>query len=76
LLLHTVLSAQQTAIALNKNDPELRAILAEIEADAEQARVKEKFPVYPLSLSTIRMFCWLRASATIIREKLKSQVES
>jgi len=42
LLLHTVLSAQQAAIALDKNDPELRAILTEIEADAEKARVKAK----------------------------------
>jgi hypothetical protein len=31
--------AQQAAIALDKNDPELRAILTEIEADAEKARL-------------------------------------
>ena len=44
LLLHTVTPAQQTAIALDKNDPELRAILTEIEADAEKARLKAKVP--------------------------------
>jgi CubicO group peptidase (beta-lactamase class C family) len=46
LLLHTVLPAQQatTAVAVDKNDPELRAILTEIEADAETARVKAKIP--------------------------------
>ena|SRR5687767_6033732 len=44
LLLHTVLPAQQPATALDKNDPDLRAILAEIEADAEKARVKAKIP--------------------------------
>ena len=44
LLLHTVTPPQQAAIALDKNDPELRAILTEIEADAENARVKAKIP--------------------------------
>jgi CubicO group peptidase (beta-lactamase class C family) len=43
-LLHTVLPAQQPAIVLDKNDPELRAILTEIEADAESARLKAKIP--------------------------------
>ena len=36
--------AQQVAAPLDKNDPALRAILTEIEADAEQARVKAKIP--------------------------------
>jgi CubicO group peptidase (beta-lactamase class C family) len=36
--------AQQVAATLDKNDPELRAILAEIEADAESARLKAKIP--------------------------------
>jgi CubicO group peptidase (beta-lactamase class C family) len=46
LLLHTVLPARQpaSAVALDKNDPELRAILTEIEADAENARLKAKIP--------------------------------
>ena len=44
LLLHIVVPAQQAAIALDKNDPELWAILTEIEADAESARVKAKLP--------------------------------
>jgi CubicO group peptidase (beta-lactamase class C family) len=44
LLLQIVVPAQQAAIALDKNDPELRAILTEIEADAEKARVKAKIP--------------------------------
>jgi len=39
-LLHTVMPAQQAA--LDKNDPELRAILSEIEADAEKARLEAK----------------------------------
>ena len=30
-LLHTVLPAQQPAIVLDKNDPELRAVLTEID---------------------------------------------
>ena len=46
LLLHPVLPAQQlgSAVAVDKNDPELRAILTEIEADAESARLKAKIP--------------------------------
>src|SRR4026208_717051 len=44
LLLQIVVPAQQAAIALDKNDPELRAILTEIEADAEKARLKAKIP--------------------------------
>ena len=36
--------AQRVAAPLDKNDPELRAILAEIEADAEKARLKAKIP--------------------------------
>ena len=46
LLLHTVSPAQQpaSAVAVDKNDPELRAILTEIEADAESARLKAKIP--------------------------------
>jgi len=43
-LLHTASPAQQAGPALDKNDPELRAILSEIEADAENARVKAKIP--------------------------------
>ena len=44
LLLQIVVPAQQAAIALDKNDPELRAILTEIEADAEKARLKDQIP--------------------------------
>ena len=44
LVLHTVIPAQQAVTVLDKNDPELRAILTEIEADAEHARVKAKIP--------------------------------
>lgn len=36
--------AQRVAAPLDKNDPELRAILTEIEADAESARLKAKIP--------------------------------
>jgi len=36
--------AQQVVATLDKNDPELRAILAKIEADAEKARVKANIP--------------------------------
>ena len=43
-LVHTASPAQQAGPALDKNDPELRAILSEIEADAENARVKAKIP--------------------------------
>ena len=43
-LLHTASHAQQAGVALDKNDLELRAILTEIESDAEQARVKAKIP--------------------------------
>ena len=46
-LLHTSSPAQYfppPAVVLDKNDPELRAILTEIEADAEAARVKAKIP--------------------------------
>jgi len=42
--LHMASPAQQPAIVLDKNDPELRAILTEIEADAESARLKAKIP--------------------------------
>jgi len=42
-LLHTAVFTQ-LSVALDKNDPELRAILTEIEADAEKARVKAKIP--------------------------------
>jgi CubicO group peptidase (beta-lactamase class C family) len=40
---HTAVPAQ-LSVALDKNDPELRAILTQIEADAEKARVKAKIP--------------------------------
>jgi len=43
-LLHPASPAQQAVPALDKNDPELRAILTEIEADAESARLKAKIP--------------------------------
>ncbi|MGH9904818.1 MAG: serine hydrolase domain-containing protein, partial [Pyrinomonadaceae bacterium] len=46
-LLHTTLPAQlypAPAVAVDKSDPELRAILTEIEADAEKARLKAKIP--------------------------------
>ena len=46
-LLHTASPAQYfppTAVTLDKNDPELRAVLTEIEADAENARAKAKIP--------------------------------
>jgi CubicO group peptidase (beta-lactamase class C family) len=36
--------AQQVAAPLDKNEPELRAILTQIETDAENARVKAKIP--------------------------------
>jgi CubicO group peptidase (beta-lactamase class C family) len=36
--------AQQVVATLDKNDPELRALLAEIEADAEKARQKAQIP--------------------------------
>jgi CubicO group peptidase (beta-lactamase class C family) len=36
--------AQQILATLDKNEPELRAILSEIEADAEKARVKARIP--------------------------------
>jgi len=36
--------AQQVVATLDKNDPELRALLAEIEADAEKARLKAQIP--------------------------------
>src|SRR5262245_19760525 len=36
--------AQQVVATLDKDDPELRAILAKIEADAEKARVKAQVP--------------------------------
>ena len=36
--------AQRVEATLDKNDPELRAILTEIEADAESARLKAKIP--------------------------------
>jgi D-alanyl-D-alanine carboxypeptidase len=40
---HTAVPAQ-LSVALDKNDPEVRAILSEIEADAESARLKAKIP--------------------------------
>jgi CubicO group peptidase (beta-lactamase class C family) len=40
---HTAVPAQ-LSVTLDKNDPELRAILSEIEADAESARLKAKIP--------------------------------
>jgi len=43
-LFQIVVPAQQAAIALDKNDPELLAILAEIVDDVESARVKEHIP--------------------------------
>src|SRR5688500_2487178 len=43
-LLHTASPAQQLAVAVDKNDPELRAILTEIEAEADKARLKAKIP--------------------------------
>src|SRR4030095_10976407 len=41
---NSTVMAQRVAAPLDKNDPELRALLTEIEADAEQARVKAKIP--------------------------------
>ncbi len=51
-LFHTATLAQfyprpvypRTAVAVDKNDPDLRAILTEIETDAENARLKAKMP--------------------------------
>jgi CubicO group peptidase (beta-lactamase class C family) len=43
-LIHTPSHAQRLSAALDKNDPALRAILTEIEADAENARVRAKIP--------------------------------
>ena len=42
-LLHTAVFSQ-LSVALDKNDPELRSVLTEIEADAESARLKAKIP--------------------------------
>jgi len=42
-LLHTAVFTQ-LSVALDKNDPELRSVLTEIEADAESARLKAKIP--------------------------------
>ena len=69
LLVHTVTPAQQAAIALDKNDPELRAILTEIETDAEQARIKAKIPGMSIGSFTVTMFCWPKALATPISRK-------
>ena len=58
LLLHTVLPAQQPT-NVDQNDPELRAILSEIEADAETARLKAKIPGNnSLSSSQATMAAW------------------
>jgi CubicO group peptidase (beta-lactamase class C family) len=43
-LFHTTSQAQRLAAPLNRNDSTLRAILTEIEADAERARVNAKIP--------------------------------
>ena len=34
--------AQQVAAPLDKNDPEIRAVLAELESDIEKARIEKK----------------------------------
>src|SRR6185369_4043207 len=44
LILHTASYAQQPGVALDKNDPQLLAVLAEIETDAENVRLKAKIP--------------------------------
>ena len=44
VLLPTASHAQRLPVVLDKNDPAVRAILTEIEADAENARVKAKIP--------------------------------
>ncbi len=41
---HTTSHAQRLAAVLDKQDPEVRAMLSEIEADAENARVTAKIP--------------------------------
>jgi hypothetical protein len=45
--------AQRVAAPLEKNDPELRAILTELEADAEKARVKAKIPGMSIVIGSI-----------------------
>jgi CubicO group peptidase (beta-lactamase class C family) len=42
LLVHPVIPAQQAVAALDRNDPELRAILSEIESDIEKDRIENK----------------------------------
>ena len=42
LLFHPATPAQQRVAALDRNDPELRAILSEIESDIEKGRIEEK----------------------------------
>jgi len=43
-LIHAPSHAQRLGASLDKNDPALRAILTEIEADAENSRVRAKIP--------------------------------
>ena len=42
LLVRLITPAQQPVAALDRNDPELRAILSEIESDIEKRRIEEK----------------------------------
>ena len=42
LLFHPATPAQQRVAALDRNNPELRAILSEIESDIEKGRIEEK----------------------------------
>jgi CubicO group peptidase (beta-lactamase class C family) len=54
-LFHTAVPAQYQypvlpSVALDKNDPELRAILTEIEAEAEKARLEAKYPSLAIAI--------------------------
>ena len=57
------------AVALDKNDPELRAVLTEIEADAEKARVKAKIPGLSIVIVHDQDVLWLKALDTPISRK-------
>ena len=53
--------AQQVAAPLDKNDPEIRAVLAEIESDIEKARQAQK--IAGLSIATSIGLAPLRSSS-------------
>jgi len=51
LLVHLVTPAQQPVAALDRNDPELRAILSQIESDIEKGRIEKKIAVRTVTFS-------------------------